>query len=1081
MVSHRIDLPSAPPDQHGILDAGGVAVWREPVEIGTYEPEEPTEFPMFLDRRVYQGSSGRVYPLPFTERIGRERRLRLWDAIHLENRFVRLMLLPELGGRIHIGYDKTTGYDFFYRNNVIKPALVGLAGPWISGGVEFNWPQHHRPGTFLPVETAIERNDDRSVVVWHSDHDPFARMAGTHGVLLRPESSLIELQVRLHNRTEEPQTFLWWANVAARSSDEYQSFFPTDVRFVADHARRAVTSFPRADRPYYGVDYPARVSEAHPDADRLDFYRNIPVPTSYMVLDTQDDFFGGYDHGAHAGFVHWADRRIAPGKKQWTWGNAPFGHAWDRLLTDDDGPYVELMAGVFTDNQPDFSYLGPDEVRTFSQYWYPISRIGIAHQATRDAALSVEVVRNGVVRIGIAVTAEQPLVEIEVGVGMALQRVEARIAPDQPFVHEMELEGVDAAHDVTVSVRAGDSELVGWRAHTTSPTEPAVATEPPPAQEISSADELYLTGVHLGQYRHPTRSPLPYFAEVLRRDPGDSRANLALAAHHYRAAEFGTAEEHARRALGRLTARNPNPGDGEASYRLGLILARQGRTEEARDSFAKAAWDVKWAQPARLASAFAASRLGHLRKALEELGDCGNVGRGRGLRISLLRQLGDGATASAELDAMMALDPLDAWGSALAGGTPTEPWTAVDVAIDAEAAGDLQLALRMLEGAAHLTGPGGNAAPVALYLAALFLERAGDAVSAAGYRARARAVEQRLCFPSGLAAEEALRAALRADPADLHARALLGTWLYGAGRRADALSEWTFVIESGGADEVVLRNAAVAAVNVLDDTEFAAQCYDRAIGLAPRQSRLWLERDTLSERRGVSAEARLSALDQRPADALERDDLIVVTAELLSSTGRPGEAHALLAARELQPWEGGEGRSIAAWEQSCLGLARAALATGDAQNALSWTDTAEHTPPSLGEARHLLAGIAEIHVVRGDALAASGDETAAAAAWSAALVDPSAPSDGLPATAVAYWVGVAAGRLGDAARAEATWVALDAAADAIEAAAGAPDYFATSLPSTLLFDISPAVVRREADHLRGLARQGRGAVARRPG
>src|SRR5439155_20561083 len=110
-----------------------------------------------------------------------------------------------------------------------------------------------------------------------------------------------------------------------------------------------------------------------------------------MCVGSGGDFLGGYDHAAQAGFVHWADRRVAPGKKQWTWGNSPFGWAWDRNLTDDDGPYVELMAGVYTDNQPDFSWLAPFETRTFSQYWYPIQRIGPAHQATVEAAVSLAV------------------------------------------------------------------------------------------------------------------------------------------------------------------------------------------------------------------------------------------------------------------------------------------------------------------------------------------------------------------------------------------------------------------------------------------------------------------------------------------------------------------------------------------------------------------------------------------------------------------------------------------------------------------------------------------------------------------
>ncbi len=127
----------------------------------SYLPAAPDRNPMFLERRVYQGSSGRVYPLPFIDRIATEPVEHGWQAVHIENEFIRLMILPEIGGRIHVGFDKTNGYDFFYRQNVIKPALVGLAGPWISGGVEFNWPQHHRPATFMPVETAIERRRRR--------------------------------------------------------------------------------------------------------------------------------------------------------------------------------------------------------------------------------------------------------------------------------------------------------------------------------------------------------------------------------------------------------------------------------------------------------------------------------------------------------------------------------------------------------------------------------------------------------------------------------------------------------------------------------------------------------------------------------------------------------------------------------------------------------------------------------------------------------------------------------------------------------------------------------------------------------
>ncbi|MCZ2261881.1 DUF5107 domain-containing protein, partial [Isoptericola sp. QY 916] len=399
----RIVLPAVPDS----LADRPVRGWREPVSIDTYDIGEPDRYPAYLDQRVYQGSSGAVYPMPFVDRVEQQKAPREWDAVHLENAFVRLMVLPELGGRIHVGLDRTRGYDFFYRNDVIKPALVGLLGPWLSGGVELNWPQHHRPATFLPTESWIEEEPDGAVTVWCSDHDPFARMQGMHGVRLRPDSALVELRVRLVNRTDDVQTFLWWANVAAAVHDDYQAFFPTDVTVVADHAKRAVTTFPAASDRYYGVDYPARRTPERPDGDRLDRYRNIPVPTSYMCLGSQDDFFGGYDHAAGAGFVHWADHRVSPGKKMWTWGNAPFGWAWDRHLTDTGGPYVELMAGVFTDNQPDFAFLRPGETTAFSQYWYPIQDVGPVHQATREAAVRLDV-EGTAVRVGVAATSPRP-------------------------------------------------------------------------------------------------------------------------------------------------------------------------------------------------------------------------------------------------------------------------------------------------------------------------------------------------------------------------------------------------------------------------------------------------------------------------------------------------------------------------------------------------------------------------------------------------------------------------------------------------------------------------------------------------
>ncbi len=1078
----RIELPEAPRRERERLDAGGVACWEAPLLIETYEPAEPDRYPLFLDRRVYQGSSGRVYPIPFVDRIATTRTSREWRAIHLENRWIRLVLLPELGGRIHIGYDKTRDYDFFYRNNVIKPALVGLAGPWISGGVEFNWPQHHRPATFLPVETHVERTGDEEVVVWHSDLDPMQRMRGTHGIRLRGDSALIEVEARLMNRTDVPQSFLWWANVAARAHERYQSFFPTDVRYVADHARRAITAFPRADRQYYGVDYPALAAE-RPGAERIDLYSNIPVPTSYMITDTADDFFGGYDHDAAAGFVHWADRAIAPGKKQWTWGDGEVGHAWDRHLTDSDGPYVELMAGVFTDNQPDFSWLAAGETRRFRQYWYPIQDIGPAVQATLDGAIGLEV-RGTTARLGVAATSEHGAVHIVLRHrdGASLAEWSTPVGPGHPFTTTLELDHPSHRDELVVDVAAGHRTLVQWRAHAGDAAEPWVATEPPAPDEIPSSDELYLTGLHLVQYRHPTRPAEPYFREAVRRDPGDSRAHVALARLAFARGEYTVALDHLDRATARLTRRNLNPEHGDAHLLRGLILERVGRRDAAADAFGRAAWDGRLALPANLGRARIALRDGAAATALGFADAALAADRTNtsaiAARVTALRELGGtaGAIAAADLAVARAADPLDPLLAAVDDDLhPVDPRTLLAMAFELHRLGDGRRAIALARRAAAATPSAfGNPAPVAGYALARFLDEDGDHDAAVAARKTARAADPALAFPAGLDEHDVLVAALAVDGADARARAYLGCWLLDAGRIADALEELERAIGHGIDDPVVWRNAAVALVNAGGDVAEADRRYAEALTRSPGDARLVYERDQLAARRGADAASRLAAIDAAGATVLDRDDLAIEFAGLLVDVGRPQEALDFLAVRSFQPFEGGEGKVITVFDRASLAVARE-LVGERPEAAAELLRTGIRVPEHLGEGRHPAHPVAERLVLLGDAEAAAGDEVAAVAAWRAARdgAGPLAVGD-RPVDERDHWTAIAHVRLGEHERADRIWRSLEDRADELDAAPDRVDYFATSLPELLLFPVDSAERRAaQAARLRTLAAEGR--------
>jgi tetratricopeptide (TPR) repeat protein len=1053
-----LQLPGAPAQE-----TGAVKAWQESVVLKTYLPAEPDPNPLFLEKRVYQGSSGKVYPLPVIDRVATEAQEHEWQAVHLENEYLRLMILPEIGGRIHVGYDKINGYDFFYRQNVIKPALVGLAGPWISGGVEFNWPQHHRPATFLPVEVAIERDVDGSITVWCSDHDPLSRMKGMHGVCLRPGCAYLEVKVRLYNRTWDTQTFLWWANLATRVHEHYQSFFPHDVRYVADHAKRAVTEFPHSLGSYYGIPYGERALHGVPpdempgsfvpngsySANDLRWYANIPVPTSYMIANSREDFFGGYDHAARAGVVHVANHHFAPGKKQWTWGNHEFGYAWDRSLTDNDGPYIELMAGVYTDNQPDFSFLAPGETKTFNQYWYPIREIGIPDAANLHGALRVSRGAENA-QVHLMATREIPDAivrisssdgEIATWTGTLRPESSAQITLHLPDGDEVWIVELLAAGEVLL--RYAPSEI--------SPApEPAKATEPPEPKEITTTDELYLTGLHLEQYRHATRSPEPYWQEALRRDAHDSRVNNALGRFYLRRGEFAQAESHFRNAIARMTARNPNPYDSEPYYNLGMTLLFQGRSDEAYDAFYKATWSAAWRGPGyhRLAEidigdGRLAAAMEHLDRSLRADADNQNA---RNLRAVVLRKLGRDADAETQIDAVLKLDPLDNWSRFLkAGIRPVDAGQRLDLAYDCIRAALLDDAERVLDDA---TGA------MELYTRAFVRAVRSDTPSTCDLFAKAAKASPTYVFPGQLDEMRVLQAAIAANPADARAPYYLGNLLYDRRRYHDAIEQWQRAAVLDPAFPTVWRNLGIAYYNVEHDEQKARASFRRARTADPSDARILYEEDQLHKRLGDDPVERLARLETHRELVALRDDLSVELAALYSQVGRPADSLALLLSRHFQPWEGGEGLVLREYVRAQLLLGRDALDAGDARKAIGHFEEANNPPQSLSEARHLLANSSNIEFWLGEAWSAAGDANRAKLHWEKAerqhgdfqQMQVRAVSE------MTYWSAMALRRLGRDKEATSLFMSILDYAGALEKATPKIDYFATSLPAMLLFE-----------------------------
>jgi tetratricopeptide (TPR) repeat protein len=1098
-VNENAGAPPAGPRSAEIdLKTEPVRVHIEDLVIPTYLPAPPDKNPMFLEKRVYQGSSGKVYPLPFTDRIAEKPVDRKWKAVWIENEFVRAMVLPEIGGRIHVLQDKSNGCDIIYRQHVIKPALVGLAGPWISGGIEFNWPQHHRPATFLPVDFEIEEHPDGSKTIWCSDYDPMCRMKGMHGVCLHPDKSFLELKVRAYNRTPFAQSFLWWANVATRVHEAYQSFFPPDTYYVADHARRSMSEYPLARGSYYGVDYgkrgregvppneiPAHFVPPHGDDSQskaqnpqlppyapndLSFYANIPVPTSYMCMGSKEDFFGGYDYAAQAGIIHVANHHISPGKKQWTWGNHDFGYAWDRNLTDagqngEYAPYIEIMAGVYTDNQPDFSFLQPGETKTWSQYWYPIRNVGPVQQANLNAAISLRLT-NRELQLGVAVTSHQPHAIITVSAkGKQIARFDRELAPATPLFEKISRPAKTTETDLLIQVASKTgSSLIAYQPKTRIKAKvPPAATEPPAPAEIESNDELFITGLHLEQYRHATRCPTLYWREALRRDPLDSRCNNHLGLWHFKRGEFAEAEKCFRKAIERLSRRNGNPYDGEPLYNLGHCLRYLSRDAEAYDCLYKATWNQAWASASYLALAEIDCTRHEWPAALEHLNDSlrfdtDNL-RARNLKVIVLRQLERPDEADEVLRETRQRDLLDWWSRYLQGLPLTCDLQArLDLAHDLARAGFLTEAVSILKTAKaaerDLPDQSTGALPMVQYTLGWLHEKLGDAKSALVCFQRASALPSDYCFPSRLEEIAILQSAMRGNASDPKPPYYLGNLLYDRRRHEEAIDLWEKSAKIDPRFATVWRNLGIGCINIRQHPAKARAAYNRAFAANPADARLLYERDQLAKRLGEKPQKRLRELEQQVSLVHQRDDLCIELCALYNQTGQHEIAAQLVASRKFQPWEGGEGGPLGQHVRAHLALGRLALANEDFDAARKHFEFALSSPANLGEAKHLLANQSDIHFWLGCALAALEDQAGARKHWLAAArfkgdfqqMSVRAFSE------MTYYSALSLQKLGCPTQAKTLFRDLLACAQKLQKAPAKIDYFATSLPTMLLFD-----------------------------
>lgn len=970
-------------------------VWEAPLTIPTYELGSPDPNPPLFGPRRRP-----VYPYPMLDSLTKRKIDKSYNAVFLENEYLRVTVLPELGGKLYAIYDKTAKREVLYTNHVVKYAMVGIRGAWTSGGIEWNFPDGHTLTTVSPVDYVTRMEEGGSACVVVGDTERVQRMQWAVAIRLRPGRKFVETEVTLNNRREVPGRYWFWATAAAPATDDMRFIYP--MREAYPHAFWPVFSFPK----HNGVD--------------LSTYREVTNYLSLFARDSKRDFFGVYYEKSDWGIAHVADHHELPGKKTWTWGTDDAGQIWVDKLTDNDGQYVEFQAGRF-ETQMEHEFIAPHRVERFTEYWFPLDKLGGGfHKVTKDAALRAVVVGSEV-RINVNASARfddaRLIVALGDGSNKPIQTSRINLSPATPFAATIKL---PAPMAVVVRVRAKDGrELVHFYTNSEPDGNPDFkpATRPIPDNTPPSAEKAYLEGLAADKKSSELGARAAY-TEALRLDPGYAPAHIQLGLSFYRAGEYDRAAEHLETALRR------NRDAGDAHYYLALVRRAQNRIGEAIDQ-------LMWCIRTGHRESVARYVLGEIHlasdsvsAALEQLTQAVRLDP-RDLKACTVlamaeRRAGKLDAAQARIDGVVREMPIDylalseqykiyeARGKKdeaervskqLARLLRREPDAALELAFDYLSAGQTQDALRASQRgllavlADYITPDVFN--PAVCYAVVYLREQIGRRDDLQKLYKDCNQGTFAYVFPHRMEEITVLQAALKANPDDGRAAYFLGNALASKLRFKEALDAWRIAVKFDSKNAVAHRNYARALALVDGKKEEAIAAMEQALALAPDDHHLYVELDQLLTRM-KQTEQRIKLLEGASDKARTRPALLQVLASAYVDAGRFPDAIRLLEQNTFTSGEG-EGDALGIYRRAQLALAKQHQQAGRHAEAAAAFINATEFPRNFGVGRPAMQSQAREYVAAAREFEAAGKRDEAETWWrraaEEALNSPTQPEE----------------------------------------------------------------------------------------
>jgi tetratricopeptide (TPR) repeat protein len=864
------------------------------ITLPTYAIKGENRNPVFRS----QYGVAHIYPYTMQDDIDSQARDKTYHTLVLENKYLLVTVIPDLGGRVYSVFDKVSQREVFYKNPIVRFAPLAIRGAFFSGGMEFSFPVAHAPTTCDKVNWDLREKPDGSASIFIGGLEHISNLRWMITLTLFPEKCSLAQDVFLYNPGTIPGRYHYWTNASLDANDGTEFIYPLHRARSYEFSGTASWPFARLDLVLADPGLPGMEGVPMWPANRLQtpvnfrWQKNMLAQVSIFGREVEWDYFGAWQHNVNHGYAHVANSQDVSGMKLWSWGNAPVGVVNQTALTDDGSVYAETQCGAM-ETQLNFAFLPPGGARRWREWWLPLRELGGLTCASESMGAKINLSPDedkGTVTLTVGLCPAMELENASVRLslpGLILLEKTVTMSPEKPWSGKIEVKGTALADKpIYLHVEDKNSNVLLDILHKRDSSE-LVEEKQASLPDAQSAEGFYQEGLKQENFDNREQAKEAYQkALALSDDHQDAHVRYGLLL--LRSAQFSEADEHFSRVI-RL-------GNPEGHYYKAQIALLLGNLEEAEKHYHEA----RSHEPLKAAALTGLGKVCLRRKLYEEAAGHFQAAQDQvagsfepGLLLSVALRLGGKVKdALSHIDNVLAHDPLNlmALQEIIEGNQPDKETAQkklnrllnddsayhVDLSCFYLEAGLPEVALNVLQEAwKH------KPAAMVAYLAGYANNVLKNENECKDWFEKARAASLEFGFPSRLEEVLALNLALQRNQNDYRAKYFLGNFCYAHERFEEGIQLWLDASEGLEPFDVLLRNLGLAFWQRRKDQSAAMDYFEKGLAINPGNQDLYLLLDDLLKSSGNTGKrkqllARIRSLPEVREDVRKRSINILV-------------------------------------------------------------------------------------------------------------------------------------------------------------------------------------------------------------